>query len=392
MTINFSIVINANAIQLVGSVKKLNTLNQRQSDVPIDTKLMKALKIIDGMDEEKKWDGLYGLIRKDEFKYSKYYDELLYLYVTHLVNGENLGELQSSWKLMSNIQNSEHLYPIMLARLHAYKKRNHISSLKEELKRINDYIDTIPVETMIHGPYIEGNLLFGYKIREDYSNGEVPAFYSVKEYKQNGKVLKGFSDSNQYLGVLNDTLGQFGFNLDKLVIRAELYEKAMMKEKAGDDYYRLALHMKNNENNLTMAKKYIDLALKNNPAKDEISSLKKEIELSLVLSGEEVTPEVSQTPQKTAKIISKAECSDPFLISHTAKIDKSSLKGKSKKELRLMRNEIFAKYGRPFRSEDLHEYFTKKCWYKINPEYTDSILNAIDRHNMLTIQEAEGRR
>jgi hypothetical protein len=57
--------------------------------------------------------------------------------------------------------------------------------------------------------------------------------------------------------------------------------------------------------------------------------------------------------------------------------------------LRLMRNEIFARYGRPFGSEDLHQYFTKKSWYKVNPDYSDELLNEIDRQNILLIREVE---
>lgn len=37
-----------------------------------------------------------------------------------------------------------------------------------------------------------------------------------------------------------------------------------------------------------------------------------------------------------------------------------------KKELRILRNSIFAKYGKTFKSNDLNEYFKKTKWYKIS--------------------------
>jgi hypothetical protein len=45
------------------------------------------------------------------------------------------------------------------------------------------------------------------------------------------------------------------------------------------------------------------------------------------------------------------------------------LAGKSVWDLKVMRNEIFARYGYRFKSEDMREYFNKQAWYK--PEYDD---------------------
>lgn len=39
-------------------------------------------------------------------------------------------------------------------------------------------------------------------------------------------------------------------------------------------------------------------------------------------------------------------------------------------ELRIARNEIYARHGRTFKSDDLNQYFTGKSWYNgtIDPE------------------------
>jgi len=66
--------------------------------------------------------------------------------------------------------------------------------------------------------------------------------------------------------------------------------------------------------------------------------------------------------------------SAPFKISY------NELSKMSKSDLRLARNSIYAKYGRTFNSDDLNNYFKSKSWYKINPDYTDSLLNKDDKN------------
>lgn len=62
----------------------------------------------------------------------------------------------------------------------------------------------------------------------------------------------------------------------------------------------------------------------------------------------------------------------------------------SKEELRLMRNSIFARYGRAFQSKDLQQYFLKTDWYEVNPDYTDALLTEQDKEELKLIQLWEG--
>jgi len=57
-------------------------------------------------------------------------------------------------------------------------------------------------------------------------------------------------------------------------------------------------------------------------------------------------------------------------------------------ELRLARNEIYARHGYVFQSDDLREYFSKKAWYTPNYSYNGS-LNNIERHNVDLIKARE---
>jgi len=51
----------------------------------------------------------------------------------------------------------------------------------------------------------------------------------------------------------------------------------------------------------------------------------------------------------------------------------------SVKELRLFRNDFFARYGYKFKSKDLQEYFSKFDWYKPKYDNVDKFLTATDK-------------
>jgi len=58
-------------------------------------------------------------------------------------------------------------------------------------------------------------------------------------------------------------------------------------------------------------------------------------------------------------------------------------------QLRILRNEILAKYGRPFKSRDLRGYFQATSWYRANPAYHDGLLTAIDQENIQRVLAME---
>ncbi|AGY76882.1 YARHG domain-containing protein [Clostridium autoethanogenum] len=79
--------------------------------------------------------------------------------------------------------------------------------------------------------------------------------------------------------------------------------------------------------------------------------------------------------------------------SNTRALTSNDLKGMSKKQLALARNEIFARHGYTFPTEPYKSYFASKSWYKPNPNYTNDgkELSALERHNVKVILIAEGR-
>ena len=64
----------------------------------------------------------------------------------------------------------------------------------------------------------------------------------------------------------------------------------------------------------------------------------------------------------------------------------------NKIQLKLLRNTIFAKYGRSFKSETLKSWFAKKDWYNVDPKYTDSILTDTDKKNITTFLNFEKKK
>lgn len=66
-------------------------------------------------------------------------------------------------------------------------------------------------------------------------------------------------------------------------------------------------------------------------------------------------------------------------------IDIAELKGMDREELRLARNSIFARHGRPFKSGDLQRYFNAQPWYRSNPQYSDTLLTSLDKQQIKLI-------
>ena len=63
----------------------------------------------------------------------------------------------------------------------------------------------------------------------------------------------------------------------------------------------------------------------------------------------------------------------------------SDLADKSNWELDVMRNTIYAKYGRIFRRSDLQSYFDRQSWYRRNSGFRESWLSSTEKRNAALI-------
>jgi hypothetical protein len=58
-------------------------------------------------------------------------------------------------------------------------------------------------------------------------------------------------------------------------------------------------------------------------------------------------------------------------------------------DLRVLRNEVYARHGRIFKDKELQKYFESQAWYKPNADFKDDQLNEIETQNLAKIREAE---
>lgn len=103
---------------------------------------------------------------------------------------------------------------------------------------------------------------------------------------------------------------------------------------------------------------------------------------------EEVVEEETEEP-------TEVEETSEYILPNSDKqyLTEEDLEGLTAEELRIARNEIFARHGRIFASEDLNEYFNSKDWYTPMIEAEDfddeAMLNEYEKVNATFIREYE---
>lgn len=81
--------------------------------------------------------------------------------------------------------------------------------------------------------------------------------------------------------------------------------------------------------------------------------------------------------------------SDNYTL-NTKLLSEDDLRNIPKSDLRIMRNEIYARHGYIFKSKDMQEYFSKKPWYNGYESNTNNIeLNDIEQKNIALIKRYE---
>ncbi|MCR5748411.1 MAG: YARHG domain-containing protein [Lachnospiraceae bacterium] len=106
------------------------------------------------------------------------------------------------------------------------------------------------------------------------------------------------------------------------------------------------------------------------------------------------------THEKPAKGETQSINESEYILPGSASgyLSRSELERLTDEELRLARNELYARHGRKFNSEDLQRYFASKSWYtpRYEPEEFDReqerILNDYEIHNRDLIVEVENAR
>lgn len=98
----------------------------------------------------------------------------------------------------------------------------------------------------------------------------------------------------------------------------------------------------------------------------------------------------------TQEQIQNAYCPEEYFAYNGLKFSKldskltdEDLKGLDKAQLRLMRNAVYARHGRTFKSVDLQSLWECYNWYEKNPNYSDDLLTEVDKYNIELIQKYE---
>jgi hypothetical protein len=96
-----------------------------------------------------------------------------------------------------------------------------------------------------------------------------------------------------------------------------------------------------------------------------------------------------QATQRLKCAFGQAMLLESAIRSLDAELNPQALVLLSAKQLRLLRNAVYARHGRVFDSKELKEYFSGYQWYRADPAYTETRLTPVDKRNLEILQQAE---
>ena len=117
-----------------------------------------------------------------------------------------------------------------------------------------------------------------------------------------------------------------------------------------------------------------------------------ETEVTVTYGDQKVTCKVVVKEDATAALQNSEDY--VFPNSNTQLLTEADLQGKTAEQLRIGRNEIYARHGRKFNDEALQNYFNSKSWYSGTVEadaFDEGVLNEIEKKNVDFITSHENR-
>ncbi len=188
--------------------------------------------------------------------------------------------------------------------------------------------------------------------------------------------------------------------------KSAMFFETTEKIQAPYDYYiNLA-----NQNKLSVTKKSFEtdassasLTLQSTDYYVEISFYQYDkAEFTVYIYGDSIINDTVNTGSTTTTVTPTGAAATPtpattstsssnYLIadSNTRIISTTELTGFSPWNLKVARNEIYARHGRAFVHKDLQCYFQTKSWYHISSSYSSGDLSSIENKNVATIQAYE---
>jgi hypothetical protein len=97
---------------------------------------------------------------------------------------------------------------------------------------------------------------------------------------------------------------------------------------------------------------------------------------------------LSKIEEQNVKLIEQLEAEWREKLA-TEEITEDMITGLYIEDLRVLRNEIYARRGRVFKDIELQKYFAAQSWYKPNPDFKDELLTEREYKNLGVIRQAE---
>ncbi|HPH45470.1 MAG TPA: YARHG domain-containing protein [Chryseolinea sp.] len=93
----------------------------------------------------------------------------------------------------------------------------------------------------------------------------------------------------------------------------------------------------------------------------------------------------------TSTLLWAQDTAGKYPFTSTRALAKEDIEEKSQQELKIMRNEIFARHGHTFKSEDLKRYFASQSWYTASTADASPLLTPLEKQNADFIKKWETR-
>ncbi len=377
---------------LAANVKRLERVSpDYKDDKDIDKKFLDVLDLTEKTKKEAEvYDEAKRIAVLPALAQSKYMDSFLYyLYVRSLAVSKTGSAEPASWlQLLKAHDKSPHLLAAQLIHLRLLPKNS--PDVRREAQLTVEWVKAQKTDRKVRPPEYTGNILLGYKPRVNFAEGDPLKLYTLSYYKETVTPPAGFLEDDIYISLLSRIKEG---REDVLAEMAGIYRKMGKRKEASDVLYQQAM-LKANAKDYQQAKTLLDDAVRLNPDNGEVKKERDRIKLELTYQSLAPAAPAAPAPasqEETPSIPEHLTKVEGYLVAPDRVLSEAELQGRSQAELRVMRNEIFARHGRIFQSADLNTYFSAKPWYKQDQNYADSMLSEVDRQNVNILQEREDK-
>lgn len=378
---------------LARNVKRLERVSpDYKDDKEVDKKF---LDVLDLTEKTRKGSEIYDEAKRiaalPALSQSKYMDSFLYYLFVRSITLSKTGTAEPDhwFGLLKAYDASPHLLAAQLVHLRLLPKNS--PNIRREAQLAVEWIKAQKADRKVRAPEYTGNILLGHKPRSNFAEGEPLKLYTLSYYKETVTPPAGFFEDDLYISLLSRIREG---REDILAEMAGIYRKMGKRKEASGILYELAM-LKAAGKDFPQAKTLLDDAVRLNPeseaAKKERDRIKLELTYQSLAPAAPAPVPIPAKPEDAVSIPEHLTKVEGYLVPPERVINETEIQGRSKAELRVMRNEVYARHGRTFQAPDLNAYFTAKPWYSQNPNYDDSLLSEVDKQNVNILQEHEDR-